>query len=107
MYSQSIRLDKKKERKKQQHCKQLTQFFRQIAYFQSSSGWRVTRRSRDSSWVRSLGTLWSQVCRTLQGIPGSSSSIRWLVKQLVPGKEYIYNKIFIFNTRYILQNRNG
>lgn len=79
-------------RSRKQHCEQLTQFFWQIACFQSSSGWRVTRGSRDSSWRGSLGILWPQLGRTLQGPLRSSTSIRCRVIQLVPGKEYIHSK---------------
>lgn len=91
---------------KKQDCKELTQFFWQIACFQSSSGGRVTRGSRHSRWGWSLGTLWSQLCRTLQGLLRSSSSVRWLVIELVPGKEDVYMK-FSFFTKANLEGQKA
>lgn len=94
--SNTLKAEDLTRRREKQHCKQLTQFFWQIACFQSSSSWRVTGGSRDSSWGWSLGTLWSQLCRALQGRSRSTSSVRWLVIHVVPGKEHIHSQLLCF-----------
>lgn len=42
--------------------------------------------------------MWSELCRTVQGLLRSSSSIRWRVVELVPAREYVYSK-FLSSSR--------